>query len=116
DQTQVVYTLEDKMTWAKTESKQVALSRDKEKCAFTILVSVACSGTILPMQAIYFRKTKCSWPPANAPNYNDLISLGFLLQESGTTTYWSNIETMKDFVNHILAFYFEKVKAELGLP
>lgn len=46
--------------------------------------------------------------------FKDLIDAGFLLQEAGTATYWSNIQTMKDFVNGILAPYFNKKKAKLA--
>ena len=104
NQTQVVYAPGDKMTWAETGSKQVALIGGEEKHAFTILVAIACDGTVLrlPMQAIYLGKTQCSWPSKNSPHYNDLINAGFLLQESGTGTYWSNLKTMNDFVNNIL--------------
>jgi hypothetical protein len=57
DRTQVVYAPGDKMTWAETGSKQVALIGGEEKRAFTVLVSVASDGTVLPMQAIYSGKT-----------------------------------------------------------
>lgn len=116
DQTQVVYAPGDKMTWAETGSKQVPLIGGDEKRAFTVLVAISCGGTVLPMQAIYSGKTQRSRPSKNSPHYNDLINAGFLLQESGTGTYWSNLETMKDFVNNILAPYFNQTKSELQLP
>ena len=116
DQTQVVYALGDKMTWAETGSKQVPLIGGDEKRAFTVLVAISCGVTVLPMQAIYSGKTQCSQPSKNSPHYNDLINAGFLLQESGTGTYWSNLETMKDFVNNILTPYFNQSKSELQLP
>jgi hypothetical protein len=106
----------DKMTWAETGLKQVPLIGGEEKRAFTIIVSIACNGTVLPMQAIYSGKTQRSRPSKTAPHYNDLISAGFMLQESGTGTYWSNLETMKDFVDNILAPYFNKTKLNLKLP
>lgn len=116
DQTQTVFASGDKLTWAETGAKQIPILGGEEKRAFTVLVSVACDGTVLPMQAIYSGKTHRSQPSPTSPNYSDLISNGFLLQESGTTTYWSNLETMKTFVNKILAPYFEKTKADLNLP
>lgn len=116
DQTQAIYAPGDKMTWAETGSKQVAVIGTEEKRAITILVSVASDGTVPPMQAIYSGKTDRSRPSKNAPKFKDLADAGFLLQESGTATYWSNIQTMKDFANRILAPYFNKKKAELKLP
>jgi len=115
DQTQAVYAPGDKMTWAEAGSKQVPVIGAEEKRAITILVSVVSDGTALPMQAIYSGKTNRSQPSKNAPKFRDLINASFLLQESGTATYWSNIQTMKDFVNRILAPYFNKKKAELNL-
>jgi len=51
-----------------------------------------------------------------APNYDDLIEAGFLLEESGTDTYWSNQKTMQNLVNKILAPYFDTEKTKLSLP
>ncbi len=116
DQTMVVYAPGDKLTWAETGSKQVPIVGSEEKRAFTALLSVANDGTLLPIQAIYAGKTFRSTPSPSSPNYSDLISTGSILQESGTATYWSNIETMKCFVNKILAPYFESQKKNLGLP
>jgi hypothetical protein len=116
DQTQVVYAPGDKMSWAETGSKQVAVLGIEEKHAFTVLISIASDGTVLPMQAIYTGKTSRSQPAATSPHYADLIAAGFLLQESGTTTYRSNLETMKTFVNKILSPYFKHIKAQLKLP
>lgn len=116
DQTQVIYAPGDKMTWARTGSKQVAIHGGEEKRAFTLLVSVASDGTVLPMQAIYSGKTQRSRPSSKSPHYVELIDAGFLLEESGTATYWSNHETMHSFVNKILAPYFEREKSKLGLP
>ena len=116
DQTQAVYAPGDKMTWAPTGSKQVAVHGNEEKRAFTLLISVARNGTVLPMQAIYSGKTERSRPSYKSPHYSELIDAGFLLEESGTTTYWSNHQTMHSFIDRILAPYFEQEKVKLGLP
>ena len=116
DQTQLVYAPGNRMTWAQTGSKQVAVVGMDEKRAFTLLVSVAADGTILPFQAIFQGKTKLSLPAASSPNYDDAMKAGFKFEFSGTKTYWSNQETMRAFVNDILAPYFDGCKIELGLP
>ena len=46
----------------------------------------------------------------------DVKAAGMQLEFSGTKTYWSNQKTMQNFVNGILAPYFEKTKAQLALP
>jgi hypothetical protein len=62
DQTQGVYAPGDKMTYAETGAKQVSLVGGDEKRAFTIMVSVASNGTLLPFQAIFEGKTELSCP------------------------------------------------------
>ncbi|KIJ90508.1 hypothetical protein K443DRAFT_49010, partial [Laccaria amethystina LaAM-08-1] len=129
DQTQIVYAPGNRMTWTQTGSKQVAVVGMDEKRAFTLLVSVAADGTILPFQAVYQGKTKLSLPVATSPNYNNAMKAGFKLEFSGTKTYWSNQKTigmltvtffgpslMRAFVNDILVPYFNRRKAELRLP
>jgi len=115
DQTQTVFAPGDKMTWTEAEEKQVVIHGGDEKRAFTLMVSVGSDGTVLPMQAIYAGKTSRSCPSPNSPHYQDLINAGFLLEESGTATYWSNHKTMHSFVDKILAPYFNRRKDELGL-
>jgi hypothetical protein len=113
---QVVYAPGDKLTWAETSAKQVPVLGGEEKCAFTVIVSVACDSTVLPMQVIYGGKTHCSRPSSTSTtSFGDLVSNCFIIQESGTATYWSNLETMKTFVNKILALYFDQKKAHLKL-
>jgi hypothetical protein len=116
DQTQIIYAPGNRMTWTETGSKQVAVIGVDEKRAFTLMVSVAADGTVLPFQAIYQNKTKLSLPAATSPSYDDVIKAGFKFEFSGTKTYWSNQDTMRSFVNDILAPYFEQRKVELSLP
>lgn len=116
DQTQILYAPGNQMTWNQTGSKQVAVVGIDEKRAFTLLVSVAADGTILPFQAIYQGKTKLSLPVATSPNYADVIDAEFKLEPSGTKTYWSNQQTMRRFVDDILTPYFERRKVEFSLP
>jgi hypothetical protein len=116
DQTQVVFAPGDKMTYAEKGAKQVSLVGGEEKRAFTVMVSVANNGTLLPFQAIYQGKTALSRPSQTAPHFDDVIHAGMLLEFSGTATYWSNQQMMRNFVKKILAPYFDKERAKLGLP
>ena len=102
--------------YAEIGSKQVAIVRMDEKQAFTLLVSIAADGTILPFQAVYQGKMKLSLPAVTPPNYDNAINAGFKLVISGMKTYWSNFGTMCIFVNEILTPYFEATKLELCLP
>ncbi|KAH7916943.1 hypothetical protein BV22DRAFT_987697, partial [Leucogyrophana mollusca] len=66
DQTQVVLTQGSNLTWAKTGAKQVSMIGAEEKRAITVIVSVACDGTLLPLQAIYQGFSEKSCPNASA--------------------------------------------------
>jgi len=116
DQTQVVYAPGDKLTYAERGSKQVSLVGGDEKRAFTVMVSVANDGSLLPFQAIYEGKTALSTPSKTALHYADVIKVGMRLEFSGTSTYWSNLTMMKSFVIFILDPYFNEKRGELGLP
>src|SRR6266511_4358656 len=83
DQTQIVYAPGNRMTWTQTNSKQVTVVGRDEKRAFTLLVSVATDGMVLPFQAIYQGKTKLSLLVATSPNYSDTTNTGLKLEFLG---------------------------------
>lgn len=116
DQTQFVYAPGDKLTWAETGSSQVSLLGAEEKRAFMLLVGVAASGKAIPFQAVYGGKSKKSTPSPDSQKYDAAITKGFKFVFSTTDTYWSNHETMHQYVNEILVPYIETKKKELGLP
>jgi hypothetical protein len=117
DQTQRLYAAGNQLTYAETGSRQVSILSGDEKRAFTVLVTVTSAGLLLPFQAIYHGKTNRSCPrPTLTNHYKDAIDAGFRFEFSGTDTYWSNQRTMRDFVDHMLAPYFERMKVKLGRP
>jgi hypothetical protein len=115
DQTQLVYTPGDKLAWSETGAKQVPVLNIDEKCAMMVLVSVACDGTVLPLQVIFGGKSKKSLPSPNAPFYDELVKQsGTQLTFSGTGNYWSNQKTMVEAAN-MIEVYATRVKARDGL-
>jgi hypothetical protein len=117
DQTQRLYAPGDKLTYAETGSKQVSVIGGDEKRAFTVMVTVTSAGVLLPFQAIYVGKTNRSCPNREkAPDFDAAVAAGFRFEFSGTETYWANQKTMQNFVNFILAPYFEAEKVKLGRP
>ncbi|KAK7439558.1 hypothetical protein VKT23_017487 [Stygiomarasmius scandens] len=113
DQTQSVYQPGTKMTWNKKGAKQVDVCGKDEKHAFTLVPSISASGEVLPMQAIYRGASVQSCPSRNAMAYAEAQELGFLLEPSGTDTYWLTLDTMKNLVNNIVAPYFESKKVKM---
>ncbi|KAG9122254.1 hypothetical protein FRC07_001460 [Ceratobasidium sp. 392] len=116
DQTQVVYSSGDHKTWTATGERQISVLGTEEKRAFTLLVAAALSGDLLPFQAIYAGKSDRSVPGKDCPGWSEAHRLGFLLEYSNTTTYWSTFETMCNWVTKVLAPYFESQRAKHGLP
>lgn len=116
NQIQVVYAQGSNLTWAKTGAKQVSTVGNDEKRAFTVMVSIANDGTMLPLQAIYQGYSKVSRPSPSAPNYENCMNAGFHFEYSDMKTYWSTHGTTHSLVDEIIAPYFEQRKKELGLP
>ncbi|KAJ6553233.1 hypothetical protein B0H19DRAFT_865606, partial [Mycena capillaripes] len=116
DQTQVIYAPGTGLTWAPKGSKHVSVVGLEEKRAFTLVVTVADDGTLLPFQGVFVGSTKRSRPAAGARGYQELTELGCQFVSSCTDTYWSNQQTTQDLVTHIVAPYLEKTKERLGLP
>ncbi|KAG9085676.1 hypothetical protein FRC06_003501, partial [Ceratobasidium sp. 370] len=116
DQTQVVYNAGSHSTWNTLGERQVHVLGVQEKRAFTLLVAASNSGDLLPFQAIYGGKTARSLPDANARGFSEARRLGFLLDYSGSDTYWSTQSTMQRFVSLILAPYFRAQIKQHNLP
>jgi hypothetical protein len=116
DQTQLTLAQGCHMTYAEIGSRQVVTVGSEEKRAITAMVSLSNDGILLPFQAVYQGKSSASQPSKGSRSYKEAIAAGFLFKSSNTTTYWSTQETMRSFVNKILAPYFAAVKLRLGLP
>ncbi|THU86687.1 hypothetical protein K435DRAFT_683139 [Dendrothele bispora CBS 962.96] len=115
DQTQTVYQHGNKGAWHQRGDKQVGAVGKDEKCAFTLVPLVSASGDVLPFQAIFQGATVASCPHKESLYYEEAINLGFKLEPSKSSTYWSTLDTMRSLVNEIIAPYFERKKRELGI-
>ncbi|KAF8319025.1 hypothetical protein DL93DRAFT_266203 [Clavulina sp. PMI_390] len=114
DQTQVILNEGSGLTWNKAGVKQVLCHGRDEKRAFTLLVGLSESGTLLPFQSMWSGKTAVSTPDADSDGYEQSIQEGFLYEFTKTDTYWSTIGTMKSYVVLILVPYFNGEKERLG--
>ncbi|KJA18870.1 hypothetical protein HYPSUDRAFT_121503, partial [Hypholoma sublateritium FD-334 SS-4] len=116
DQTQVVLQQGCNMTYAPCGSKQVTTVGSEEKRAVTVLATVTNNGVLLPFQTIYKGATPLSLPRKTSQSMAESLGAGFLFESSHTKTYWSTQATMQNFVNLVLAPYFNLIKQQLGLP
>lgn len=62
DQTQMLFSLGGRLTWAEMGSNQVAMIDIEDKRAATLVISVANNGNLLPFQVIYQGKMAASHP------------------------------------------------------
>ena len=116
DQTQVVYQMGGGLTFEVIGASQVPVLGLEEKRAFTLVVAVSGLGELLPFQAIFQGKTIQSLPKKNARGHAESDKLGFIFEYSGTGTYWSNLETMKTWVQKILVPYWRAKMVEFNIP
>lgn len=115
DQTNMIYAQGTKVTWAPTGATQVSVHGADEKRAVTLCMSVANSGTLLPIQAVYQGATYRSTPKQTAPFYDETIAAGFRYEYGTKDTYWSTQRTMVRLVDDIVAPYYAAQKDRLGL-
>jgi hypothetical protein len=118
DQTQQTYSQGKSSTWNKRGEKQVAVVGQEEKRAFTLMVGVSMSGKLLPFQAVYAGKDRQqSLPKPTSIGYKEATEeIKIRLDLSGNSSYWSTIETMKTYVQHVLVPYFESQRQALNRP
>lgn len=117
DQTNVIYQGGSRFTYNQRGAKQVAVVGEEEKRAFTVFVGVSASGVALPFQVIFKGKSRESLPRRSSPLYDEAVEIGMRFEFSNTDTYWSTLQTMKDYVIYILVPYFktEMIKADIPL-
>jgi len=116
DQTQLTYAQCCHLTYAEIGSKQISTIGNDEKQALTAFISLTNYGILLSFQAIYKSSSSLSLPFKKSPFYAEAVLTGFLFESSHTDTYWSIQGTMRNFINKILAPYFDQTIEPLGLP
>ena len=123
DQTGYYYSWPGDSTYDPIGTNQVTIVGKEDKRAFTIMVGVSMSGEVLPFQVMYGGKTNASLPEINNPtsefkDANDkAMKLLFRFEPTGVTNnHWSNLETMKIYVQSMLSVYFDKQRTLLKRP
>ena len=98
-----------KDTYAAEGVKQVSLLGMDEKRQVTVVLGASMEGEILPAQVIFKGKTMLSLPPAAARKCMEEEGHKFAV----TDTHWSTLDSMKEYVTHILGPNFMKKKEEM---
>lgn len=120
DQTGNVYAQAALSTYDQTGTNQVTIVGKEDKRAFTIMVGISMSGDVLPFQIMYPGTRPCSRPSIDDPKSpfktanDEAKRLTFRFESTGNSKHWSNIETMKSYVRHVLAVYFNVQRTQLG--
>ena len=121
DQTGTNYSRPGLSTYDPTGANQVTIVGKEDKRAFTIMVGIAMGGEVLPFQIMYAGKTETSLPQVNNLNseFKDANAeakrLRFRFEPTGTSgNHWSNLATMKSYVQNVLSIYFNEQRALLN--
>ena len=121
DQMGNTYSQSGQSTYAETGTNQVTVVGKEDKRAFTIMVGVSMSGEVLPFQVIYVGSSSASLRRLEKPGSayktanNEAKRLRFQF-ENGGKKHWSNMQTMKSYVTHVLAVYFNTQRTRLNCP
>ncbi|VDC03285.1 unnamed protein product [Peniophora sp. CBMAI 1063] len=113
DQTQVVVADPSHGTYEVEGSKQVSAIGVEEKRAWTAVVGVASSGSVLPFQVVMKGKTDRSLPSEDAPSRSEARDLGFQFNVN-EKNYWSSLPLMERYFETIVVPYFTEQKTRLG--
>ena len=121
DQMGNTYSQSGQSTYAETGTNQVTVVGKEDKRAFTIMVGVSMSGEVLPFQVIYVGSSSASLPRLEKPGSaykaaNDEAKRLRFQFENGGKKHWSNMQTMKSYVTHVLAIYFNTQRTRLNRP
>ncbi|KAL4443913.1 hypothetical protein ABPG75_011650 [Micractinium tetrahymenae] len=115
DQTGVLFMPGSASTYHAKGSKEVRVVGKEEKRAFTLVVGSAVDGTLLPFQVIMKGSTARSLPTpaaraAAAAEYGANIEWAL-----NAKNHWSDLASMQQYVNNVLAPFRERVIEEHNL-
>jgi hypothetical protein len=99
-------------TLAKKGAKEVAVIGKDDKRQVTLLLGCSAAGDMVPPQLILKGKREKSLPPMAVRIKPEFDGWLFSLNPINT---WSSLTTMKEWVQRVLAPYFDAKRKELGL-
>ena len=98
-------------TYETKGSTQVDIAGSDDKRQITVLVTSTAAGELLPLQIIFTGSTSASLPSVAASK--SAIEAGFHL--TNTKNHWSNLQTMKLYIENIIVPYVTRTRMELKL-
>ncbi|KAG5633951.1 hypothetical protein H0H81_004242 [Sphagnurus paluster] len=116
DQTGILILLMHLKTYHNKGACQVDLAAKDKKHAYTVCVATSADGDILPFQQIWSGKTKASLPSASAPGYPEAIELGIKFTMASSSSHFSTLKTMKEWMTDILVPYIKLAIENNNLP
>ncbi|KAJ2925554.1 hypothetical protein H1R20_g11541, partial [Candolleomyces eurysporus] len=102
DQTRVIILMSKKCTFKTKGARQVSIAHQDEKRAYTLCVASTPTGNILPFQQVWAGKTAGSLPTVANSNK--------------TTSHFSTLKTMKEWMKEILQPWVEEYIRSHDLP
>lgn len=102
DQTGVMILMTYNKTYAQKGSKQVDITSQDEKQAYTLCVATTPAGDILPFQQVWSGKTRGSLPSGTASGMKEALENGFHFGAADSkkkTSHFSTLKTMKEVIH-----------------
>ncbi|KAF7372434.1 DDE superfamily protein [Mycena venus] len=118
DQTGVMLMVANNKTYNPKGSRQLDIHGRDEKRAYSLLVGSTPKGKLLTFQQVWSGKTKASLPRDNAPGMAAAKKYRFhfaFAESKKTTSHFSTLKTMKEWVHYVLVPYIEGQIQLLGL-
>ena len=113
DQTGIHLVPKSSFTRARVGAKEIYLIGQDDKRQVTLVPPVAANGTMLPCQVIMKGQTERTLPLISSRNISGMEGWRWSLNKDN---HWSNMETMKEWVENVLVHYCEDVRRRLGWP
>ena len=95
-------------------SKQISVTGNDEKRAYTLGVASAADGTLLPLEQVWSGQTKRSIPKESADGFQEALDRGFhftVAQSKKKTSHFSTLKTMTEWLEVIVKPYVGSVVA-----
>jgi len=117
DQTAVLLMQASHYTYSDKKDKQVPIVGKEEKRQITAVVTSTLGGDLLPMQLIFKGQDKNKRKKKATPKIDGLVDTARLRgwHLTQTPNHWSNLGSMKDFVEKIIVKWVEAKARELKL-
>lgn len=118
DQTGVHLVPKTKYTYAERTQKHAGVNGlgEDDKRQITAVMASSADGDLLPLQLIYQGKTQRCEVKATAQSHPSVIAAVNTFHITHSHNHWSTLETMKQYIQHVIIAYMQQKIIQHRLP